>query len=229
MPRCARPHLDGWPLHVMQRGHNKRACFVEERDYVLYLALLEEAAALHGCEVHAYVAMTNHVHLVVTPETMHGLSRALKRVGERYAAHFNRSYGLSGAIWDGRFKASVIDSDAYLLCCYRYVELNPVRAGMVAHPADYRWSSYGANARGQASDLVMRHGLYLELGADREAREAAYRRFVAMGCSDAELEQIRDAVRAGTALASPEFLASFGGQLGTHAVRRPRGRPRRSG
>ncbi|HET7403972.1 MAG TPA: transposase [Usitatibacter sp.] len=228
MPRCARPKVEGWPVHVLQRGHNKRACFRDANDHSLYMALLKEAVGLHPTAIHAYVLMTNHVHIVATPARMEMLSRALKFVGERYAMHFNRKYGLTGGIWEGRFKAGLIDSESYLLCCYRYVELNPVRAGMVSHPAEYPWSSHRANAWGEGSPLVSPHSLYTMLGATPELRTRAYRKFASLDPPESEICRIRNATASGRTIASDAALPRLGAQLGGHLLHRGVGRPRRA-
>jgi len=227
MPRGSRPRVEGWPVHVLQRGHNKRACFRETNDYLLYVSLLKEAIRLHPTDVHAYVLMTNHVHIVATPARMEMLSRALKFVGERYAMHFNRKYGLTGGIWEGRFKAGLIDSESHLLCCYRYVELNPVRAGMVRHPGEYPWSSHRANAWGEDSELISPHSLYLTLGATPESRTRAYRQFAAIVPPESEICQIRSATDGCRMIADPDALPRLAAQWGERWVHRPVGRPKR--
>jgi REP-associated tyrosine transposase len=224
MPRRARMKAEGFPVHVWQRGHSKGPCFADDNDRLLYLALMREASAVYPLAVHAYVLMTNHIHLLASPDPPESLSRVMKRVNERYARHFNVKYGRTGAVWDGRFKSSIVDSESYLLVCHRYVELNPVRAGMVGHPIDYEWSSYMANAFGQRDDLVTPHGLYLAMGNGDDARRHAYRRFVAAGSSYSELSAIRDAVRNNSPLASPAFLLTLPEEL--RVVPRGPGRPK---
>ena len=226
MPRRARMCIAGYPLHVLQRGHNKRPCFAEERDYLLYLALLAESTSMYPCAVHAFVLMTNHVHLLVTPTESQSISRAMKRLNERYAIHFNKKYARTGSVWEGRFKSSVIDSDAYLLCCQRYIELNPVRAGMATHPGDYPWSSYKTNAWGERCDLLTPHGLYMSMGRSDDARRLSYRRFIAAGCSDAEVASIRAATISSTALGSEAFLASLPEEF--RRTPKPSGRPKKA-
>lgn len=225
MPRRARMTIAGYPLHILQRGHNKQACFGDDRDYLLYLSLLRESTALYPCSVHAFVLMTNHVHLLVTPADPRHVSRAMKRLNERYAIHFNKKYRRTGSVWEGRFKSSIVDSDAYLLCCQRYIELNPVRAGMTAHPGDYAWSSYRANAWGERCDAVTPHGIYASLGGTDDGRRVAYRQFVAAGCSSAELASIRTAATSSTALASEAFLRTLPEPF--RRVPAPAGRPKK--
>jgi putative transposase len=145
MPRHARLRIGGLPLHVIQRGVNRCACFGDESDYGVYLALLEELSTRYECAMHAYVLMTNHVHLLVTPPEPDGASKLMKHLGQRYVQYFNRRHKRTGSLWEGRFRSSLIDSEGYLMRCHRYVEMNPVRAGMVQRPSDYRWSSHGSN------------------------------------------------------------------------------------
>jgi len=140
MPRRARLNLPDVPLHIVQRGNNRQPTFFSEDDYVFYLACLRESAERHSCDVHAYVLMTNHVHLLVTPYQPDGASRLMQSVGRRYVQYVNYTYRRTGTLWEGRFKASLVESESYLLTCYRYIELNPVRARMVEDPTEYRWS-----------------------------------------------------------------------------------------
>ena len=141
MARKPRFVLPGYPRHVVQRGNNRQACFFDESDYRKYLDSLAEAAHKYHCQVHAYVLMTNHVHLLVTPTTDEGISQMMQSVGRRYVRYFNGVYRRTGTLWEGRYKASLVQTDSYLLTCYRYIELNPVRAEMVPDPGDYPWSS----------------------------------------------------------------------------------------
>ena len=147
MPRRPRIKLAGLPQHVVQRGINREPCFFAEEDYHSYLHWLQKAAADWHCAIHAYVLMTNHVHLLVSPETEPALAKLMQSVGRRYVQYINRSYKRSGSLWEGRYKSSVIQAETYLLTCMRYIELNPVRAGMVQDPGQYRWSSYRHNKR----------------------------------------------------------------------------------
>lgn len=174
MPRRARLAAPGIPWHVVQRGNNRSACFFSAADYAFYLALLQEQARKFGCAVHAYVLMTNHVHLLLTPETERSVGQVMKNLGQRYVQRINKAYGRSGTLWEGRFKSCLIADQGYLLTCCRYIEKNPVRAGMVAHPREYPWSSYRCNAEGKDSALLKPHPVYLELGSTREARCRQY-------------------------------------------------------
>jgi putative transposase len=175
MPRRPRVVLPGVTLHLIQRGNNRQACFYTDDDCRFYLDWLRSYAKDAGCAVHSYVLMTNHVHLLLTPSTAKGVGDLMKRLGQRYVQYVNRTYQRSGTLWEGRFRSCLTQEESYVLGCYRYIELNPVRAGMVEHPGDYRWSSYRANAQGEALNGVEPHGCYLALGRGNEERQAAYR------------------------------------------------------
>jgi len=164
MARQPRIVLEGQPQHVIQRGNNRDIIFVADEDYQLYLETLTEACEQFACDVHAYVLMTNHVHLPITPNRSDGISKVMQSLGRKYVQYFNHQYHRSGTLWEGRYKSTLLDSERYLLTCYRYIELNPVRACMVKHPTEYPWSSYGVNVRGDKSELVVPHELYLRLG-----------------------------------------------------------------
>lgn len=175
MARRPRFAIAGVPLHVIQRGNNRNACFFDASDYRFYLECLAEAAEKYGCHIHAYVLMTNHVHILVTPNEDYAVSQMMQSVGRRYVGYVNRSYRRTGTLWEGRFKAALVDSERYLLVCSRYIELNPVRAKMVEGPGDYCWSSYRCNAHGVQDACITPHRLYEALGHDGETRQAAYR------------------------------------------------------
>jgi putative transposase len=175
MPRRARIKLADLPQHLVQRGVNREPCFFAEEDYHCCLHWLVEAAADWRCAIHAYVLMTNHVHLLITPQTADGPAKLMQSVGRRYVQYVNRFYRRSDTLWEGRFKSSAIQTEQYLLLCQRYIELNPVRAGMVSDPAQYRWSSYRHNGLGQGDQWLTRHPLYQALGLDDVSRQSAYR------------------------------------------------------
>jgi putative transposase len=175
MPRRARLSLPNVPVHIIQRGNNRQACFFADEDYRNYLDWLAEYAGKTGCRVHAYVLMTNHVHLLISAEQGGSSGALMKAVGQRYVQYVNRSYRRSGTLWEGRFRSCLTQEETYLLACQRYIELNPVHADMVAHPAEYRWSSYRANAQGEEDALVRPHPLYEALGRDAASRQATYR------------------------------------------------------
>ena len=170
MARLPRLFLPGQPIHAIQRGNNREPIFSAEEDYRYYLECLGKAAGEQGLAIHAYVLMTNHVHLLVTPDSEDSLSKAMQSVGRRYVQYFNHTYQRTGTLWEGRYKSTLIQSSRYLLTCMRYIELNPVRADMVGHPADYPWSSYCANAQGEENALLTPHALYRRLGPTPVAR-----------------------------------------------------------
>ena len=191
MPRHARLRLPGYPLHVIQRGHNRARCFHFDNDFATYLGLLEESCDLYPCEVHAYVLMPNHVHLLVTPEEPENISKAMRRLGQRYVQHFNRAYARTGAMWEGRFKSIPVDSQLYLLKCQRYAEQNPLRARLVERPGDYPWSSYRYNAEGWRSTLVRPHEVYWQMIGEDGRFIESYRDFLRETPDSAELDAIR--------------------------------------
>lgn len=192
MPRKPRFNLIGIPQHVIQRGNNRESCFLAEKDYRRYLDDLGNAAVKFDCRIHAYVLMTNHVHLLVTPMMDYAISQMMQALGRRYVRYINYAYKRTGTLWEGRYKSSLIDSDRYLLICMRYIEMNPVRAGMVSHPGDYKWSSYPANAQGRVDDLISPHPLYLELGETDDIRLFAYRELFRNQLGNKELHDIRE-------------------------------------
>jgi putative transposase len=175
MPRKPRFNLVGIPQHVIQRGNNREPCFYAEEDYRRYLNDLQESAVKFDCPIHAYVLMTNHVHLLVTPMEPHGISQMMQALGRRYVYYVNITYKRTGTLWEGRYKSSLVDSNSYLLTCMRYIELNPVRASMVDHPGEYKWSSYGSNAQGYEDLLIEAHPLYTVLGETATKRQEVYR------------------------------------------------------
>ncbi len=174
--------------------------FVAADDYELFREHLQRACARCGCAVHAYVLMTNHVHLLVTPATEGAFARVMQSVGRRYVRYFNLTYHRSGTLWEGRYRSTAIDSEQYFFACHRYIETNPVRAGMVASPEEYRWSSYRANALGSSDPLITAHQLYGALGVDEASRLAAYRALFRLELTEAAMRQIRRASTSGLPL-----------------------------
>jgi putative transposase len=194
MPRKPGFNLVGIPQHVIQRGNNREPCFYSEQDYQRYLYDLNEAAKKYDCRIHAYVLMTNHVHILVTPMVDHGISNMMQALGRRYVYYINKNYHRSGTLWEGRYKASLIDSDQYLLTCMRYIELNPVRASMVEHPGEYKWSSYHVNAQNGCDVLIEAHPIYVELGLNVALRQAAYRELFKHHLDNDSLHEIRESL-----------------------------------
>lgn len=225
MPRAPRIDIPGFPQHVVQRGNNRQPCFFRTVDRVKYLETLGEYARAFGCAVHAYVLMTNHVHLLMTPGSEGAVSRTLQAVGRRYVRWLNNAAGRTGTLWEGRYKACLVESDRYLLACYRYIELNPVRAGLVADPADHPWSSYKANAMGLHDGVVTPHGIYLELGPDGPTRRQRYRELIQAGLPEEELAAVRRYTNHQRALGSEGFQREVEAALGRPAGIRKAGRP----
>jgi putative transposase len=205
MARQPRIDLAGVPQHVIQRGNNREACFFEDDDRHHYLEWLRKAAEQYGVFVHAYVLMTNHVHLLATGTGVGAIGRTMQSLGRRYVRYVNSSYQRTGTLWEGRYKSCLVDSDRYLLTCYRYIELNPVRAGMVRTPGDYRWSSYNRNALGMADDVVTAHASYESMGRSDAERFLAYQDLFRTAIEDDDLEAIRRHVAQGKVLGSEAF------------------------
>lgn len=227
MPRKPRFFLPGMPVHVVQRGNNRQAVFFAEDDYRVYLDGLRSAASDNGCSIHAYVLMTNHVHLLMTPHEAAGVSATLQAVGRRFVPYINHCYGRTGTLWEGRFKASMVQEEDYLLACYRYIELNPVRAGMVERPEDYRWSSYRANAMGAADPVPTPHPLYFALGGSAEERQTAYRSLFGAPLGQDLVRDLRACLRTGTPLGHDRFRAQVEQALGVRVGYSTRGRPKK--
>lgn len=227
MPRRARMYLPGLPYHVFQRGNNREACFFDSEDRHYYLRLLAEASALYKVALHAYVLMTNHTHLLVTPECADSISRMTRVVGSRYAYFINKKYSRSGTLWEGRHKSCPIETETYLLTCYRYIELNPVRAGLIATPGGYLWSSYAANALGKPTNLVTPHPLYMGLGKTAPERCSIYRNMVAEALPELEMQAISAATHYCSPLGSDTFREHLETELGTSIGQASRGRPRK--
>lgn len=226
MPRPPRPDLAGIPQHVIQRGNDRKACFFQDEDFQIYLAILAEASARSDCVVHAYVLMTNHVHLLATPKEVGGISRMMQALGRKYVGGINARYNRTGTLWEGRYKSCLVGTDAYLLACYRYIELNPVRARMVRRPQEYSWSSYRTNALGERNPLVVPHGSYRSLGSDTAMRQRRYRALVCEAITDDQLSEIRSTVQQQKALGNGRFRKQMARELGRCMDVRPAHRPR---
>lgn len=227
MPRRARLVLPNVPLHIIQRGNNRQPCFFADEDYSVYLDWMAEHAGKSDCRVHAYVLMTNHVHLLVSADRADAPGSLMKALGQRYVQYVNRAYRRSGTLWEGRFRSCLIQDEIYLLACQRYIELNPVRAGMVAYPVEYRWSSYRTNAQGEADALVKPHPLYEALGLDAAARQAAYCELFRDELGPGLLNAIRRATNGNFALGNECFSAQISSAIGKRVVPGKSGRPRK--
>ncbi len=228
MPRRPRVILPGVPLHLIQRGNNRQACFFAEDDYRAYLGWLQEYANATRCAIHAFVLMTNHVHLLMTPEASAGAATLMKRLGQRYVQSVNRTYRRSGTLWEGRFRSCLTQEEDYVLGCYRYIELNPLRANMVEHPAEYPWSSYRANAQGAPSALLTPHALYTALGREENERRTAYRELFRYHLDPGIVDQIRAATNGNYVLGNPIFQAQIAQALGRRVTPGKSGRPPKS-
>jgi putative transposase len=227
MARFPRIDLPGVPQHLMARGNNKARCFYDDHDRQVYLRYLVEAAHTAGCDLHAYVLMSNHVHLLATGHDAGGISLMMQAVGRRFARHVNDVHGRTGTLYEGRFKSSLVETERYFLTCMRYIELNPVRAGMVADPGQFPWSSHRENASGSPSGLLSPHAEYLRLGDDSHARGLAYRALFETPLQGVELAAIRQHAEKNRVLGGEAFQRRIELLLGHPArVVRP-GRPRK--
>ena len=195
MARKRRIICPGVPIHIVQRGHDRRACFRKAADFEEYWWLLRESARRTSCQIHAYVLMTNHVHLLLTPPDIRAAARMMHRAAGVYGARFNRHRGRSGAVWEDRYWSCLIDSERHLLACSRYIELNPMRARMVDHPREYEWSSYHGNSGSVADALLTPHSLYVALGQNPAERAAAYRELFSVGIEPSAIDAIRRSPR----------------------------------
>ena len=228
MARLPRYFVKGQAQHIIQRGNNREPIFVEQHDYRFYLECLQEAAKRNELLIHGYVLMTNHVHLLASPKTQESIPKTLQSVGRRYVQNFNYSYGRSGTLWEGRYKATLINSDRYLLTCMRYIELNPVRAGMVKYSRDYTWSSYAANALGKRDKLITEHVLYRQLGQQEKQRQSAYRQLFRTAIGRTDIEAIREATNKAWVLGNDRFREKIERLSGRRTAPKPRGRSRKA-
>ena len=208
MPSPRRLHLPEVPQHVVQRGHSRGLCFIGEADYLEYLRRLATASKKYAVAIHAYVLMTNHVHLLVTAQSESGIPRLMQSVGAGYVRSFNRRHGRSGTLWESRYFTSLVGTDAYFWNCHQYVELNPVRAGIVDRPCEYRWSSYLHNAHGKSDHVVTPHEAYVALRGPSRSAADRYREMFASELADADLAEIRATLRQERAFGSEDFLAA---------------------
>ena len=228
MPRPLRLILPGVAVHIVQRGNNRVACFRQDSDYLLYLAHLRQLSEKYACAVHAYCLMTNHVHLLLTPSAPDACTGLMRDLGQRYVQYFNRRHERSGTLWEGRFRSCIAESALYVLGCYRYIELNPVRAGIVDDPSGYLWSSYAVNSGMRSDPLISGHTEYLALASDTQLRQTAYR-----GLFDQRLEPglqkaICEATNGGYPLASERFKQSVLAPNGLRTEPGQAGRPAKS-
>jgi putative transposase len=221
MARQPRLVLPGLALHVIQRGNNRSACFGDDSDYLCYLTYLRKLSRQHGCTVHAYCLMPNHVHLLLTPQHPEGCRHLMRDLGQCYVRYFNRRHKRTGTLWEGRYRSCIVESARYVLACYRYIELNPVRAGIVTHPHGYTWSSYAANSGFATDALASPHPEYLALALDARSRYAAYIQLFDDIVDDSIVSAIRSATQASLPLGSESFKV----ELAANGKRVKRGRP----
>jgi putative transposase len=225
MPRKPRFYLPGSPVHAFQRGHNKEPVFFDDEDYLVYLRYLKASADEFDCAIHAYVLMTNHVHFLLTPQAANSISLMFQGVGRHYVPYINRRYGRRGSLWEGRYKSCLIGSENYFLACMRYIECNPVRASMVEHSAEYRWSSYAANALGVDNTVLMAHEIYTSLGISDTLRCSSYKTLFDNVPTEVELDMIRSSLHSGAPVGNDRFKLqvelAVGRKVGLAKVGRP--------
>jgi putative transposase len=226
MARQPRLSLPSYPHHVIQRGNNRQPIFFEPKDYEVFLDCLRAAKQKCHARLYAYVLMTNHIHLLVEPEREGDLGRFMQSVGRRYVRYINDTYERTGTLWEGRFKSAIVSRDEYLIACSRYIELNPVRAGMVRHPREYRWSSFHGRAMGRPDNLLDEDAWYITLGDNPQARAAVYAHWLEDSVSDNEWDRIRTATQQGRVVGSDAFQEEIGSQVGRRLAGETRGRPR---
>ena len=230
MARLPRYVIPGQPQHIIQRGNNRQIIFAAEADYQFFRDTLVKAADKYGLAIHAYVWMTNHVHLLATPGFDDSISKVFQSVGRCYVQYFNYTYKRSGTLWEGRYRATVVDSERYLLTLMRYIELNPMRAGMVAVPEDYPWSSYRRNTLGEGgtnADWLSSHEEYSRLGLDDADRQKTYRALFDTAIDQGDLAEIRDCTHKGWALGGERFRAEIEALGQRQAASKGVGRPRK--
>lgn len=224
LPRLIVPHQ---PHHVIQRGAGRQAVFVDDDDYLMFLKYLKDATRQFKVAIHAFVLMPNHIHLLASPSDQTGMARTMQWIGRFYVPYFNHKYARVGTLWQGRYKAAVVDSERYFLLCARYIELNPVRAGIAAQPEDYRWSSYRHHIGVLPDPLIAEHALFWALGNTPFAREAAYKALAEQAISATEVSALTDATLKGWAIGSEQFKTALEKQSHQRVRPQRRGRPPR--
>ena len=205
MPRNPRFCPTEYPVHIVHRGNNRQACFTGDTDIAAYAHWLAEGAAKYQISIHAWVFMSNHVHLLLTPHIDNGVSRLMQYIGRLYVRQFNYQYARTGTLFDGRFKSSVVQSSRYLINCLQYIELNPIRAGMVKDPGDYKWSSYRSHAFGHKANMWTPHFVYTSLGSTDKQRQSGYRALVSESLSVEAITKIRHCINTGMVLGTETF------------------------
>lgn len=228
MARLPRPDIAGIPQHIVQRGNNRLPCFLDDGDRRRYLHGLHECLRRFDCALHAYVLMSNHVHLLITPAECGAVSRMMQTFGRNYVHLFNGRHRRTGTLWEGRFKSCLVESDQYVLSCFRYIELNPVRAWMVDSPSSYIWSSHLGNIGHRVDELLTPHPSWLSLGSDLPSRVAGYRRLFDEAMSDEILSAIRIYLQQQRVLGTNAFQRRVEATLGRFSAVRPAHRPKKS-
>ena len=227
MARLPRYFVKNVPQHIILRGNNREPVFTNDEDCLFFKDVLQDAAKRHGLAIHAYVFMTNHIHLLASPATEESIPKTLQSLGRRYVQYFNYLHQRSGTLWEGRYRATIVEAETYLFECMRYIELNPVRAGMLHHPGEHTWSSYLTNAGLAADSLIKPHRLYRALGATDEARFEAYRSLVQMPMDAQMLKTIRDSTNKGWAMGGGRFKSKIEALTDRRVAPLPKGRPKR--
>jgi putative transposase len=229
MARLPRYFAKNVPQHIILRGNNREPIFANDEDCQFLREVLIDASQRYRLHVHAYVLMSNHLHLLATPASAESLPKTMQSLGRRYVQYFNYRYQRTGTLWEGRYRATVVDVESYLFECMRYIELNPVRAGMVSHPAEHVWSSYRANGEGQPDALVTPHRLYRGLGTVDAGRQEAYRELVKAPMSAERLADVRTCTHKGWALGGDRFKQKIERLSQRRTSPLPKGRPKAEG
>jgi putative transposase len=227
MSRMGRLVLPDYPHHVVHRGHNKQDVFHGPQDHERYLSMLQEFRRQYAVKLYAYCLMTNHVHLLLAPATPTGIAQLMKRVAGRYTRYYNRRAGRTGTLWEGRYRSSLVERDSYLLACCRYIELNPVRAGLVADPRLYPWSSCAQRLGGSPGEWFDPDPCYVAMGRTADERRAGYAAFLAAGVPADQREFIRESLQRGHPTGGPRLTSEVSALSGKEIVRRGPGRPRK--
>lgn len=228
MARLPRISLPGFPQHIIQRGNNKQATFLDDNDFSAYLKKLGEYATQYHVHVHAYCLMTNHVHLLLTPLTENGTSRLMQALGRYYVCCFNKKYERTGTLWEGRFKSTVVDTDFYFLAVSRYIELNPVKAQMVENPGQYQWSSFRCNAMKVSNGILTPHPCYLKLGSTAHSRASNYQKLFQTPLTTQQDEEIKQATDKAWVLGDEKFKTQVEQLTNRRASPIPKGGDRKS-
>ncbi len=228
MARLPRLNLPNIPQHVVQRGNNRQICFFSDQDCAVFLDKLKEYSRRYNVAVHSFVLMTNHVHLLVTPSNETGVSQLIQTLSSYYVRYINNTYARTGTLWEGRYKSTLVDSENYFLVVSRYIELNPVRAGMVNHPSEYPWSSFRRNALGIPTEIITPHDCYQNLGKNFKARYLAYQALFEHHIPEQTMEEIHESINKAWVLGSKRFKQQVETQTGRRANPLVKGGDRKS-